>query len=99
MKKPEAIKTKNAGELADFLGLSSIDAVEMEIRSDLNAKIIDVVKKRGLTHEQVAHLASTSRSRMTAILNCNTRHVSTDLLLRVLGALGIHARIRFQKAA
>lgn len=93
------IKTRNASELADALGLTPADAVEMEIRSDLNAKIIEVVKKKGLTHAQVAKLANTSRTRITAILNYNTQHVSTDLMLRILGVLGIHARIKFDKAA
>ena len=95
----KAIKTRNASELADVLGLKPADAVEMEIRSDLNAKIIEVVKKKGLTHTQVAKLANTSRTRVTALLNRNTYQISTDLMLRVLGALGIHARIKFDKAA
>lgn len=93
------IKTKNILELADVLGLTPADAVEMEIRSDLNAKIIEVVKKKGLTHAQVAKLANTSRTRVTALLNYNTHQISTDLMLRILGALGIYARIKFEKAA
>lgn len=95
----KTIKTRNASELADALGLTPADAVEMEIRSDLNTKIIEVVKKKGLTHAQVAKLANTSRTRVTALLNRNTHQVSTDLMLRILGALGIHARIKFDKAA
>ena len=95
----KTIKTKNASELADVLGLTPADAVEMEIRSDLNAKIIKVVKKKGLTHAQVAKLANTSRTRVTALLNYNTHQISTDLMLRILGVLGIHARIKFDKAA
>lgn len=95
----KTIKTQNASELADVLGLTSADAVEMEIRSDLNAKIIEVVKKKGLTHAQVAKLAETSRTRVTALLNRNTHQISTDLMLRILGVLGIYARIKFGKAA
>lgn len=95
----KTIKTQNASELADVLGLTSADAVEMEIRSDLNAKIIEVVKRKGLTHAQVAKLAETSRTRVTALLNRNTHQISTDLMLRILGALGIYARIKFDKVA
>jgi plasmid maintenance system antidote protein VapI len=47
----------------------------------------------------VARLAHTSRTRVTAILNRNTKDVSTDLLLRVLYALGYTAKITFQRAA
>jgi hypothetical protein len=36
---------------------------------------------------------------MTSILNGAIQDVSTDLLLRVLAALGIRARVSFAKAA
>ena len=99
MKKAKEIVAKDAKELADVLGLSPADAVEIEVRSVLNEKIIDVVRRKKLTHAQVAKLARTSRTRVTAILNRNTHQVSTDLLLRVLGSLGYRAKISFSKAA
>lgn len=99
MAKIKPIKARNAKELAEVLGLEPADAVEIEVRSKLNTKIIDVVERLGFTHEQVAKLAGTSRTRITAILNRNTQHVSTDLLLRVLGSLGYTAKISFSKAA
>ena len=79
MKKSKNVITRNALELAEALGLTPTDAVEIEVRSSLNDKIIAIVKKLGLTHEQVAKLAGTSRTRVTAILNHNTKDVSTDL--------------------
>ena len=88
---------KTAEELAKILGLSKEDAVEMELRSELNSKIIEVVKKRGLTHAAVAKLAGTSRTRITALLNCNTQHISTSLMIRVLAALGIRIRISYSQ--
>jgi predicted XRE-type DNA-binding protein len=99
MKKTKAIETKTAQELAKFLGLSQADGVEIEIRSDLNAKIIEVVKAKELTHAEVAKLAHTSRTRVTALLNRNTTEISTDLMLRVLAALGYKAKITFAKAS
>jgi predicted XRE-type DNA-binding protein len=99
MKKSKSTVTRNASELAKALGLSPADGAEMELRSTLNSKIIEAVRRRELTHEQVAHLARTSRTRITAILNRNTRDVSTDLLLRVLYALGYTAKITFRSAA
>lgn len=91
--------TRTAGQLAGALGLSAADGAEMELRSELNTKIVEEVKRRGLTHAEVARLARTSRTRMTAILNRNTKDVSTDLLLRVLYALGWTAHIKFKRAA
>jgi predicted XRE-type DNA-binding protein len=99
MRKSKPIITKTAAELAIALGLSAADGVEMQIRSDLNDKIIEIVRKSGLTHHQVAALAHTSRSRITAILNRNTKDVSTDLMLRVIASLGYRAKLTFSRAA
>ena len=99
MKKSKAIVTRTAAELARALGLTPADGGEIQLRSDLNSKIVEIVQRKGLTHAQVARLARTSRTRVTAILNRNTKDVSTDLLLRVLYALGYTAKIRFQRAA
>jgi predicted XRE-type DNA-binding protein len=99
MKKTKAVVTRTAAGLARALGLTPAHGAEIELRSDLNSKIVDVVGEKGLTHAQVARLARTSRTRVTAILNRNTKDVSTDLLLRVLYALGYTAKVKFQKAA
>ena len=99
MKKPKSLVAKNTTELAHILGLSSADGAEIELRSDLNDKIIEVVGKKGLTHSDVARLAHTSRTRVTAILNRNTHDISTDLMLRVLGSLGVQAKLQFKSAA
>lgn len=99
VKKVKPAVARNAKELAALLGLTPADGLEIEIRSELNDKIIEVVKKRGLTHDQVARLAHTSRTRVTAILNRNTQDISTDLMLRVLASLGIRAKVQFKSAA
>jgi predicted XRE-type DNA-binding protein len=99
MKKVKAVVARNARELAKVLGLTPADGLEIEIRSELNDKIIEVVSEQGLTHSQVARLAHTSRTRITAILNRNTHDISTDLMLRILASLGVQARLQFKKAA
>jgi predicted XRE-type DNA-binding protein len=99
MKRSKAIVARNAAELAKALGLTPSAGAEIELRSHLNSKIAEIVQRKGLTHMQVAKLARTSRTRVTAIMNHNTKDISTDLLLRVIYALGYMAKIRFQKAA
>jgi predicted XRE-type DNA-binding protein len=99
MKKSKSLVTRNSSELAKALGLSPADGAEIELRSTLNSKIIEAVHRKNLTHAQVARLARTSRTRVTAILNRNTKAVSTDLLLRVLYSLGYTAKITFKTAA
>jgi len=99
MNRKKRMVTSSSGELAEALGLTPADGAEIELRSELNTKIAEEVKRRKLTHADVARMAKTSRTRVTAILNRNTRDVSTDLLLRVLYALGWTARVRFKRAA
>lgn len=99
MKRNKTTVTHTAAELAEALRLSPAEGAEIELRSALNTKIVDVVRRKGLTHAQVASLAKTSRTRITAILNRNTKDISTDLMLRVLYALGYSAKITFKTAA
>ena len=99
MRRSKPIVAQDAAELAAVLGLSPVDGAEIQLRSDLNDKIIEVVRKTGLTHDQVAKLARTSRSRITAILNRNTKDVSADLMLRIIASLGYRAKLTFARAA
>jgi predicted XRE-type DNA-binding protein len=98
MKKRNGIVTRTVPELATFLGLSPLEAAEIEVRTELNDQIIKIVDCSGLTHAQLAKAARTSRSRVTAILNRDTHGVSTDLLLRIVSALGYRARVRLRRA-
>jgi predicted XRE-type DNA-binding protein len=99
MKKPKVVVTRTAAGLARALGLTPAEGAEIKLRSDLNSKIVGVVQRKGLTHVQVARLARTSRTRVTAVMNRNTKHISTDLLLRILYTLGYTAKITFEKTA
>src|SRR5215468_2777839 len=99
MKKGKPVVARNARELAKVLGLSPADGMEIEFRSDLNDKVVEVVAKKGLTHADVARLAHTSRTRVTAILNRNILDISTNLMLRVFASLGIQAKLQFKSAA
>lgn len=97
MSEIKTVNSKTAEELAELLGLTPADGAEIELRSNLNSKIIEVVKKKKITHEKLAKLASSSRTRMTALLNRNTRDISTDLMLRVLSVLGYRTKVKFEK--
>jgi predicted XRE-type DNA-binding protein len=90
---------RNAKQLADVLGLTDADRAAIEIQLELAEQIGLEVRKAGMTHAQLARLAGASRSRVTSILNGNLDGVSTDLLLRILAALGVRVRLRFQRAA
>lgn len=99
MKTDKSTIASDARQLAEALGLTPADAAEMEVRSTINDKIVEIVGRLALTHAQVAKLSGTSRTRITAIMNRNTQDVSMDLLLRILARLGYRAKISFSKAA
>ncbi len=95
----KTLVARNSKELADALGLTDADRAAMEIQFELAEQIALETRRAGITHAQLAQLAGASRPRVTAILNGNLDGVSTDLLLRVLAALGVRVRLRFHRAA
>jgi predicted XRE-type DNA-binding protein len=95
----KTVTARNSKELADALGLTDADRAAMEMQLELAERIGLEVRKAGMTHAQLAQLAGASRPRVTAIVNGNLDGVSTDLLLRILAALGVRVRLRFHRAA
>src|SRR5512139_1409766 len=95
----KTLVARNSKELAEALGLTEADRAAMEIQFELAEQIALETRRAGITHAQLAQLAGASRPRVTAILNGNLDGVSTDLLLRVLAALGVRVRLRFHRAA
>ena len=97
--KKNVIVTKNAHELTEFLGLDPHHAVEIEFSHELNNKIIDIVKKKQLTHAEVASLSGIGRTKITAIMNRSLMGISIKTLIRVLLGLGYRVYPKFSKAA
>ena len=93
------LRAKTAGELGRALGLSAAETAEMEFRSELTCVLTKIILNGNLTHAEIAKRAGTSRTRVTAVANGNTRGISTDLLIRVLSATGHKAELRVRKAA
>src|SRR5438105_2718716 len=59
MRNIKPVVARSVRELAKELGLSPVDGMEIEFRSEPNDKIIEVVSKKGLTHADVARPAHT----------------------------------------
>ncbi len=96
-KKP--VRVNNAEDLGQALGLSRAETGEVEFRSELTCVLVKIIQNGTLTHAEIARRAGTSRTRVTAIANANTRGISTDLLIRVLSATGHKAELRVRRAA
>jgi len=99
MRKVKPVTVRTAEELGDALGLSRAETAEMELRSKLTVAVSKIIQRGRLTHEEIAKRAGTSRTRVTAIANGNTGGISTDVLVRVLGATGHRAELRVRRSA
>ena len=99
MHKAKVVIARDVRELARVLAISDADRAALEVQMELVARIELEVRRFGMTHSALARVARTSRPRVTAILNGNLEGVSTDLLLRILAALGTKVQLRFRRAA
>jgi len=87
-KKIERLKKKGwrVGSAADFLNLTREEAVYVEMKLALAARIQEKRKSKHLTQEQLAALIHSSQSRV-AKMESNDPTVSLDLLVKTLLAL------------
>jgi predicted XRE-type DNA-binding protein len=93
------IRTRTSEDLGRAMGLSAAETGGMEFRSDLTCALTKIIQNGKYTHAEIAKKAGTSRTRVTAIANGNTQGMSTDLLIRVLSAIGYKVQLRVRKAA
>jgi predicted XRE-type DNA-binding protein len=93
MKKNSPLTADTPEDLARILGLGDSDAQEWRVQHALFEQLTKAVASSDLTHAEVARRAGSSRSRVTAILNGNLDKVSTDLLVRLLGAIGYRVEV------
>ena len=70
-----------------------LEAKEWQVQHVLLKRLQDVVRRENITHAEIAKRAATSRTRVTAILNGDLEHVSSDLLIRILASLGYRVRV------
>ena len=99
MAKIKTIRARTVSEIAKALGLTPAEGAEIAFRANLNSQIIKIVKRKKITHAQLAKLTGSSRTRMTALLNRNISDVSTDLMLRILSTLGYKPSLKITKVA
>ncbi len=81
-------------ELGRALKLPKGKAAKIDMRTDLVLAIKKTVKRKGLTHAEAAKRAGVGRTVVTAILNGNTTHVSTDRLIDIAQNLGLRVTLQ-----
>jgi predicted XRE-type DNA-binding protein len=93
MHRLKPIVARTPEELAGALRLPGAAAKECRVQEDLLRRLKEIVRRRKITHAEVANRAGTSRTRVTAILKDDLRHVSSDLLIRILASLGYRVKV------
>lgn len=93
MRRLKPIVATTQEDLAGALGLSAVAAKEWQFQHALLKRLQEIVRRQKITHAGVARRAGTARTRVTAILNDDLEHVSSDLLIRILGSLGFRVRV------
>jgi len=98
MNRTKRIVARTPETLAKAVGLPAAEATEWRVQYALLKRLQKIVQQTGLTHAEVAQRAASSRTRVTAILNGNLDNVSSDLLIRLLGALGYRVKVTVSPA-
>ena len=98
MPKMKPIVAATPEALAGELGLSSIEAKEWQVQHALLTRFKEIAREHRFTHAEIARRSGTSRTRVTAILNDDIEHVSTDLLIRILASLGYRVKVSVVRA-
>src|ERR1022692_4376228 len=93
MRKLKPIVAATPEELAGALGLSAVAGKEWQVQHALLKRLKQIVRRQKITHAEIARRAGTARTRVTAVLNDDLEHVSSDLLIRILGSLGYRVRV------
>ena len=93
MNRLKPVIARTPEELAGALGLPALTAKEWRVQHILLKKLKAVARQQKITHAEIAKRAGTSRTRVTAILNDDLQHVSSDLVIRILASLGYRVKV------
>ena len=92
-RKLKPIVAKTPEDLVHTIGFPRAAAQEWQAQHILSKRLKQIAHRQKLTHAEIAKRAGTSRTRVTAILNDDLEHVSSDLLIRILASLGYRVKI------
>lgn len=94
------MKKKTSGQqLAEMFKISHARGMEAVIKAQLIAGIAEVLKKKDITHLELAKRSGLPRSAVTGILTGSLQKITIDRVLRLVEAVGLVAEIRLRKAA
>ena len=86
-------------EMAKMLGIPAGRAQEGYFKAELISEVKEHLKRKNITHAELAKKSGVPRSAVTGILNASLQSVSLERVLRMAGALGIEVEFRIKRSA
>ena len=93
------MKKTSAANLAKQLNISKARGLEAVTKALLISAVRKEVKRRHLTHAQLANASGLPRSAVTGILSGSLQKVTIDRVLRLVEAAGLEAEVKVRRAA
>ena len=91
--------TTTPKRLAKQLAIPKTRALEATIKAQLIAGVLAEVKRRNLTHADLATRAGLSRTTVTGMLSGSLQKITIDRVLRLVEAAGLEAKLKLRRAA
>jgi predicted XRE-type DNA-binding protein len=92
-------KRTTTDQLSRMLSIPKSRALEARLKAQLIAAVAGEVRRRRLTHAELARRSGLPRSAVTGILAGSLQRVTIDRLLRLVEAAGLEAAVRIRRAA
>lgn len=92
--KPRHHTTKSGGNLLADLGFPPLEAASLQVRAQLMAELIRIVRARKLTQAAAAKLFGISQPRVSNLMRAQVDKFSSDALVQMLALAGIELEIR-----
>jgi predicted XRE-type DNA-binding protein len=84
---------RSTGNLFRDLGLSTAEAQNLKLRSDLMIELSKVIESRGLTQAKAAALFGVSQPRVSDLIRGRIERFSVDTLVAMLGRAGLRVHL------
>ncbi len=84
------VVARNPDELGTILGLCVGETALMKYKADLSALASKGLRETDLPVNEIVRRSGVARSKVSAVKNGATVSVSCDLLVKIIGATGIH---------
>jgi len=92
-------KTKPGGDVFADLGFAPAEAENLRIRSAMMRALVSVIRERKLTQARAAKLLGITQPRVSDLVRGKIHLFSSDNLVALLAAAGLHVDLKIRKAA